>query len=172
MKPPKHRIAVERSSNNDKRKLHAPVPSTQDREALAARASYAGSGKHKLEPRAFHLKPAPPDADDSFCDGHAGFEPADMERVGDLLERGILAGLIGHRDVQGDPTILWSVDDNGWIYELRITVPTQAIYHGYPLLVGDAFAKKVISSYNRYVYAHPQLGLEPSLENARELYAS
>ncbi len=172
MKPPKRRIAVERSSNNDKRTLRTPAPSEHQREALADRASYAGSGKHKLEPRAFHLEPAPPDADDSFCDGHAGFAPEDMARVGDLLERGIRAGLIGHRDVQGDPTILWSVDDNGWIYEMRITVPTQAIYHGYPLLVGDAFAKKVISRYTQYVYAHPQLALGPSLENARELYAS
>ena len=169
MKPPKRRIADQRSSDNDKRKLRT-LPAAADVEALVARASYEGSGKHKINPRAFGLEPAAPAADDTFCDGHAGFAPKDMLRVDDLLERGIRAGLLGHRESKGDPTIIWTVDDSGWIYEGRITTPTQALYHGYPLLDGDAFARKVIARYANYVYDHPALGLEPSLENALDRY--
>lgn len=170
MKRPRRRIVDERSSDNEKRQLRTPVPGLSEREHLAQRVSFQGSGKHKLEPRAFKLEPVSPDADDCFCDGHAGFTPQDMDRIPELMIRGIRAGLIGHRDTKGDPTILWAVDDNGWIYEARITTATQAIYHGYPLLDGDAFARKVIARYAEYVYAHPHLRLERSLEDALERY--
>jgi hypothetical protein len=170
MKQPRRRILDERSSDNEKRQLRTPPPRPKELEDLAQRARFKGSGKHKLEPRAFKLEPASPDADDSFCDGHAGFTPTDMARIPGLMARGIRAGLIGHRDAKGDPTLLWTVDDNGWIYEARITTATQALYHGYPLLAGDAFARKVIARYSEYVYAHPQLQLERSLEDALERY--
>jgi hypothetical protein len=169
-KQPRRRPVEARSSDNDKRALR-PLPSGEALEALAARARYEGSGKHKEEPRAFRLEPAPRATDDTTCDGNAGFTPDDMARVPDLLDRGIRAGLLGHVDKQDDPSVLWTVDDNGWVYELRITTPTQALYHGYPLLEGDAFAKKVISRYTDYVYANPRLGLLSSLEQARERYA-
>jgi hypothetical protein len=170
MKQPKRRIAKERSSDNDKRQLRSPALTEGAREELAARARFEGSGKHKLEPRAFKLEPGRPDADDSFCDGHAGFSPDDMARIPNLVVRGIRAGLIGHRDSRGDPTVLWTVDDNGWVYEARLTTATKAVYHGYPLLEGDAFARKVISRYAEYVDAHPEVRLERSLENALDRY--
>jgi hypothetical protein len=169
MKPPKRRIAVERSSDNDKRQLRA-MPSLKERDELSLRATYGGSGKHKVNPRAFSLEPAAPAADDTFCDGHAGFAPEDMALTPGLLRRGILAGLFGHRDKGEDPTILWTVDDRGWVFEARITIPTQANYHGYPLLDGDAFARKVIARYSEYVYAHPELKLERSLQKALDRY--
>lgn len=170
MKQPSRRPIDERSSDNEKRQLRQPAPAGDELSELARRISFQGSGKHKLQPRAFNLEPASPAADDSFCDGHAGFSPDDMSRIPALLSRGIDAGLVGHRDIKGDPAVIWAVDDNGWIYEARITVPTQAIYHGYPLLEGDAFARKVISRYSTYVDAHPELQLERSLENALERY--
>jgi hypothetical protein len=169
MKPPKRRLAVERSSDNEKRKLRA-MPADLERRELSARATYAGSGKHKVNPRAFGLEPAAPAADDTFCDGHAGFTPEDMTLAPELLRRGVLAGLLGHNEKGGDPTLLWTVDDRGWVFEARITIPTQAVYHGYPLLDGDAFARKVIARYSEYVYAHPALELEPSLQKALDRY--
>jgi hypothetical protein len=93
-----------------------------------------------------------------------------MARVPALLRRGIAAGLVGQNDKQGDPTILWAVDDNGWIYEARITIPSQALYHGYPLLPSDAFARKIIARYEAYVYGPGNLQLIPSLEQALERY--
>lgn len=170
-KRPKRRLVTESSSDNDKRQLREPMPTTAGLCALAARASYAGSGKHKEQPRAFDLEPAASDADDTFCDGHAGFTPEDMARVPALVERGITAGLIGHNDKQGDPTIIWTVDDDGWIYEGRITTPTQAVYHGYPLLPSDAFAKKVIARYTEHVYTPGNTHLLSSLEQAMERYS-
>ena len=170
MKKPQRRAVHARSSDNQKRKLRTPAPTPDVLAALAQRARFEGSGKHKAAPRAFGLEPVKPDADDSLCDGHAEFMPADMARLPGLLERGILAGLVSERDAQGDPAILWTVDDNGWVYEARITTSTQALYHGYPLLPGDAFARKVISRYDEYARGHPDLGLEQGIENALGRY--
>lgn len=167
---PKRRLIVERSSNNDKRRLREPAPTTEAREALRARARFAGSGKHKLEPRAFGLSPAPADEDDTFCDGHAGFRPEDMARVGELLRRGLSAGLIGHNEKQGDPTLIWTVDNNGWIYEGRITTPSQALYHAYPLLPSDAFAKIVIARYTEWACAQSDTEPRTALQNVLERY--
>ena len=169
MKRPSRRTADARSSDNQKRKLRTS-PDQADLAALAARVRFEGSGKHKASPRAFGLEPVSPDADDTQCDGHADCMPADMPRLPALLERGVLAGLVSDRDNQGDPAILWTVDDDGWIYEARITTPTQAVYHGYPLLPGDAFARKVISRFDHYARAHPELPLAPCLENALDRY--
>ena len=58
-----------------------------------------------------------------------------------------MAALWSESASHGDPRILWTVDDNGWIYEMRITVPGRAQYHGYPILPNDAFARKIISRF-------------------------
>jgi hypothetical protein len=168
-KPPL-RLVVERSSNNEKRRLRDPLPRDGQLKTWAERARYGGSGKHKLKPRAFGLKPAPSGADDIYCDGHAGFLPADLVRAPELLRRGVLAGLVGRHDTRDDPTMLWTIDDNGWIYECRITVPTRALYHGYPLLPGDAFAKKVIERYASWITAQPSRNLRQTLEKALDRY--
>jgi hypothetical protein len=167
-KPPL-RIVTERHSDNDKRRLRE-APPLDYRRSLAGRARFKGSGKHKLQPRGFGLKPAPSGEDDTYCDGHAGFSPADMTRTPLLLQRGILAGLIGHNDKQGDPTLIWTVDDNGWIYEGRITIPGQALYHGYPILPSDAVGKIVIARYTQWVYNQDNNQLINALRNAMERY--
>jgi hypothetical protein len=168
---PKRRLVVERSSDNDKRKLREPAPKAEARETLARRARFEGSAKHKLEPRAFGLEPAPSDDDDTYCDGHAGFRPEDMARTGRLLRRGLLAGLIGQIDKQGDPTLIWTVDDNGWVYEGRITTPTRALYHAYPLLPSDAFAKIVIARYAEWAYGEADARVLFALQNALDRYS-
>lgn len=76
-----------------------------------------------------------------------------MARAPILLQRGILAGLIGAKVSQGDPTLLWTVDDSGWIYECRLTIPGAATYHGYPVLPNEAISRAVIVRYLSYVYA-------------------
>jgi hypothetical protein len=167
---PKKRLVVERSSDNDKRCLREPRPTAKTCVALAARVRFEGSGKHKLAPRAFGLDPAASDEDDTYCDGHAGFTPGDVTRVPVLLTRGILAGLVGHNDKQGDPTLIWTIDDNGWIYEGRITIPSQAIYHGYPLLPSDAFAKIVIARYAEWAYDQDDPQPVTAVQNAMGRY--
>lgn len=51
------------------------------------------------------------------------------------------------RIIRGDgdaPALLWTIDESGWIFELRITNAGQTQYHGYPVLQGDAFARHVL----------------------------
>lgn len=155
---PIRRLIVERSSDNAKRRLCEPALNEEARAALASRARFQGSAKHKLQPLAFGLRPAPRNEDTTYCDGHSDFQPSDMTRAEMLLQRGILAGLTGRVEKHGDPTLLWTVDDNGWIYECRITTPSRAIYHGYPLLLADAFAKMVIARFEKW--AHNQQNAE------------
>jgi hypothetical protein len=167
---PGRRILVERHSDNDKRRLREPSPDEDLRRSLATRVRFEGSGKHKLSPWAFGLQPAPSGEDDTYCDGHANFSPDDLGRIPLLLQRGIWAGLIGHNDNLGDPTLIWTVDDNGWIYEARITIPSQALYHGYPVLPSDAFGKIVIARFTKWVYGQGHLSLVNALQNALERY--
>ena len=150
---PDPRITLERSSDNDKRRLREPAPPDTWLRDFADRASFEPYSKHKLNPRAFGLAPFTGQrVDATYCDGHAGFAPADMHRIPELLHRGILAGLVGDNDQQDDPTLIWTVDDSGWIYEGRLTIPGRSVYHGYPVLRTEAIARIVIPRYIQWVY--------------------
>jgi hypothetical protein len=170
---PRKRLAAARSSDNDKRRLRDPVPPKAWLDTLAGRATFQGYSKHKLDPRAFGLVPFTGSREDAtYCDGHAQFTPRDVARVPSLLERGISAGLVGHNDdANGDPTILWTVDDNGWIYETRITIPGQAVYHGYPVLGTEAIARLVLARYVQHVYDTKNIALFPSVQQLQERYS-
>jgi hypothetical protein len=168
---PDRRLVVARSSNNDKRRLREPAPMDAWLRDLADRATFEGYSKHKLQPRAFGLELFSGDREDAtYCDGHARFAPADMARVPTLLRRGIFAGLVGHNFAQGDPTLVWTIDDNGWIYEARVTIPGRALYHGYPVLQSEAIARPVIARYIEYVYDRA-MALVPSAQRLQERYS-
>lgn len=97
---------------------------------------YTGYGKHKLNPHLYNLAPYHgTDSDRGMCDRDAAFGVRDMQRVPGLLDRSRNAALFG--------TLIWTVDDTGWIYELRVTNATQNEWHGYPMLPGDTFARQV-----------------------------
>ena len=143
---PTARVRPQRSRENVKREVSANQPLTADCAALFARASYGPYSKHKYHPHAYGLLPyTGGDAERTYCDEHAGFGLADRTRVPTLLERGIHLGLWSERIVDDVPALLWTIDDNGWIYELRITNSVQAEYHGYPVLPGDAFAQVILA---------------------------
>ncbi len=171
-KKPDRRLIQQRSSDNDKRRPQDPAPSEDFLAALAERASFEGYSKHKRNPRAFGLDPFNGDPGDStFCDSHASFLPADMSRVPELLRRGILAGLVGStQDNSGDPTMVWTVDDNGWIYEARITHPGRAVYHGYPVLPTEAIARLVIARFTEHAYRLNDPKLKSIVQNAQKRY--
>ena len=166
-KPP-DRIDLPRTSENEKRQISAVPPSAQERFDLARRAWYRGYGKHKRNPYIWGLDayhgPAP---DRTFCED-AGFELADEPRIEYLLPRGIEAGLLGDMLNKGDPTMLWTIDDNGWIYELRLTTPTQAEYHGFPMRPANAFSQKVIARFAEWCAALTprERSARPELERA------
>ena len=170
-KPPR-RLLGPRGSENVKRRLRVPTPATEWLRTLADRASFDAHPKHKMEPKAFGLQPFTGQRiDASYCDGHAQFAPSDVARVPSLLRRGILAGLVGANDAKGDPTLVWTVDDNGWIYEGRITIPGRAVYHGYPVLQDEVISRAVIGRYISFVLNQQEPMLDQSLQRLQERYA-
>lgn len=171
LREPPSRTTRIRTSGNDPRRLSEALPSPKARRTLAGRATFAPYSKHKKDPSAFGLRPYEGGHEDpSYCDAHAGFTPADVARAPGLLRRGLEAGLFGKVIKKGDPGLLWSVDDNGWIYEARVTNPGYAVYHAYPVLPNETIAGKVLMRYADYVIANPLLQLDASLEAARDRY--
>ncbi|HEX8240369.1 MAG TPA: hypothetical protein VF574_11585 [Allosphingosinicella sp.] len=169
-KPPSRTLRA-RTSQNDPRRLSEISPSQAERTALAGRATFDPYSKHKRHPHAFGLEPYNGEHEDpSYCDEHAGFTPADMSRAPALLKRGIDAGLFGKTRKKGDPGLLWSVDDNGWIYEAQITNPGFAVYHAYPVLPNEAIARKVLMRYTDFVMQQNIPILTASLAAARKRY--
>lgn len=172
-KPPP-RVLQPRLSENEKRDLSPTLPSMDDRADLRARATYAGYAKHKRDPYAWGLEPFHGRAPDrTFCED-SGFGIADQVRIPQLLRRGIDAGLFGDLIRQGDPTMLWTLDDDGWIYELRQTIPGRAVYHGYPLLPTNALGRKVIARFESWYLSRPRAQRQPvilaALRGAQERY--
>lgn len=169
-KPPSRRVMA-RSASNDARRLVEPAPPVGARNALMAKATLGPYSKHKKNPHAYGLKSyTGADEDPSYCDEHAGFGPEDMPRAKGLLDRGIDAGLFGGAPKKGDPGLLWSVDDNGWIYEAQVTNPGYSVYHAYPVLPGEAIARKVLLRYADYVRGG-HANLQNSLAQAQARYA-
>lgn len=102
------------------------------------RIRYGCSGKHKSNPYIYKVDPyRGSDSDRVLCDAHAGFTKEDMQqtRITALFSRAEAACLFGN--------LIWTVDDSGWIYELRPTNRDQNEWHGYPVLPSDAFAQQV-----------------------------
>ncbi len=62
--------------------------------------------------------------------------------------------------------MLWTLDDNGWIYELRQTVVGQAIYHGYPLVPSNALGRKVLARFEEWLLSLAPPARDPTLHNA------
>ena len=171
MKKPKARIPRPRSTSNEKRSLQFPPPDQAFLNNFAARVRYEGWSKHKFVPRTFGMEPyIGPSVDRTYCDAHANFRPADLVLIPGWIQRGIMAALIGANDAKGDPSIIWAVSDDGWIYEGRITVPTKALYHGYPVLPNEAIAKSVLERYEGWALGQTDPQVQRSLQACQERY--
>ena len=145
-----------RKSENRKRRLD-PEATPEQVHARFLNIRYGGSSKHKWHPHLFGLEPYRGERGDAtLCDAHARFQPEDMQRVPDLLVRARRAALIG--------TLIWTVDDNGWIYELECTNQVQNEHHGYPLRGGDATAEVVFHQFRQWANIH---GTAADMEAAR-----
>lgn len=142
---PAPRIVTQRSRNNANRRLVAALPSIAARKTLSALATYGPYSKHKFHPTAYKLAPyAGQDVERTYCDEHAGFGKDQFNRIAILMKRGIMLGLWSDQNDGSPPSLLWTIDESGWIFELRITNIGQLQYHGYPVLPGDAFARHVL----------------------------
>ncbi len=159
-KKPTPRIVMERSRNNPHRRLCLVLPDADQRDYLSERVTYGPYSKHKYNPISYGLAPyAGVDVERTYCDAHSGFGQNDFNRIPVLLSRGVMLGLWSDQVRGGVPNLLWTIDDTGWIYELRITNPVQSQYHGYPLLQGDAFARQVLLRAREVAFADGQFPL-------------
>lgn len=153
-KTPASRIVMQRSRNNANRRLIAIVPATASRLELSGRVTYGAYSKHKFNPTAYKLTPyAGQDIERTYCDEHADFGKDDSNRIPGLLMRGVMLGLWSDQNDGDAPSLLWTVDESGWIFELRITNAGQTQYHGYPVLPGDAFARHVLARAREVFFA-------------------
>ena len=136
---------TQRSRDNANRRLCATLPTAVSRAELSSRVTYGPYSKHKFNPTAYKLTPyGGSDVERTYCDAHANFGKGDCIRIPDLLKRGVMLGLWSEQNDGNAPSLLWTIDESGWIFELRITNSDQAQYHGYPVLPGDAFARHVL----------------------------
>lgn len=145
------------------------MPGLEAREDLIGRASYGAYSKHKFNPTAYKLTPyAGSDVERTYCDAHSHFGKDDMARIPALLARGVMLGLWSEQESDSTPDLLWTIDDTGWIFELRITNSGQSQYHGYPVLTGDAFARHVLNRAREVAFAPNQFPIkrDPNLKTA------
>ena len=159
-----------RRSDNEKRRLH-PSPDGAALARLAARASYHGISKHKAEPLKFGLSlPGGGRGDESLCDEHASFQPNDWNSIPGLLARGIMAGLVGKFEGDGVPRILWTVWDQGWIFEARVTNIALADYHGYPVRPSESIAELIYHRFRDWAYVQGSGVDRQAAANCHALY--
>lgn len=110
---------------------------------------YEGSSKHKRSPHLFGLEPFNGDRDDATLCDEADFQPDQMADIPALVQRGIRAGLIGHT-----ARLLWTVADDGWIFEARETNRETAQFHGYPILPEESIGRLVFNRFADWANAH------------------
>lgn len=160
-KKPVPRIVIQRSRNNANRRLIATMPTTASRAELSACVNYGAYSKHKYNPTAYKLRPyAGPDVERTYCDAHSNFGMGDFIRIPTLLNRGVMLGLWSDQSSGDVPSLLWTIDESGWIFELRITNSGQAQYHGYPILPGDAFARHVLVRAREVAFAEGEFPVD------------
>ena len=169
-KPPRRPTLPPRNTDNEKRRLH-PQPDKLLLAVYAHKATYHGSSKHKANPHLFDLEQYQGKrGDETLCDRDAHFTPAQMPSADALLHRGIWAGLISEAERQGLPSMLWTIADDGRIYEARITNAVQAEYHGYPVRQSEPIAASVYERFAAWAQAHGSTPEKTAAATCKTLY--
>lgn len=165
MKRPKPRPKLPtRRSNNDKRRL-LPDPTQYYLQTLRRAVRYVGSSKHKKHPHLYGLDPFRGiRGDATLCDRDAGFGVAAMPTVPAIIDRGLLAGLVGTSDM------IWGVADDGWIFEARVTLPGRSEYHGYPVRPSEAIAWPVYKRFLEWAENHGSQEDRQAAANCKQRY--
>ena len=115
-------------------------------EELCGRLRYVGSSYHKLHPADYGLVPPfNPRPTKSLCDERRAVLLDEAER---LFKTGIELGLVSSFDCVSSPKYVWSVDEEGEVYEAK-TKPPDGIYHGYRLGEEEAMRRYVLDEWKR-----------------------
>lgn len=133
--------------NNPKRRIAKHGFYTQvELEGLASAAVYAGSPHHKTHPADYDFQPpVAPRPAKSVCDG---LRSIGRDEAQDLLQAGILRGVVSPCRFGTWPKYVWAVDDAGDVYEAKLG-HDQRRYHGYRLAEDDAMHKWVVDEWSR-----------------------
>jgi len=124
-----------RSGKNPKRRIVASACLDADaREQLAARVQYVGSGHHKRNPADYDMDRTNPRPTKSLCDL---VKVVTIDEARRLLREGVRRAMISQPGNDGIPKYVWSVADDGEVYEAKTHPNTSGQYHGYPLVGED-----------------------------------
>ncbi len=121
-----------RQGNRPDRRIAEPdLVDAATKDALAGRLRYVGSANHKLHPGNYGFTPPQnPRPSKSPCDE---FRPILLGEAATLFRRGIELGMISPPTAGGAPKYVWSVGDNGEVFEAKSYGDGSAGYHGYRL---------------------------------------
>ena len=131
-----------RKSYNPKRALVAEKPGAAELAALAEKVRYTGNPEHKRNPGDFGLTPpSAPRADKTLCDKAGIRSKADALSA---LRRGVLEGLISSQRRGAFPQNIWTVADDGAVFEAQLDNQEAGTYHGYPMPEADPFREVIL----------------------------
>ena len=132
-----------RNANNPKRRI-APQGSF-DPDHLVRRPRYLGSPHHKKYPADYGFNPpTAPRPHKSLCDGKRIVTLGEAEV---LFRNGMKYGMVSRHEVNGFPKYVWTVDENGDVYEAKLGHDGRS-YHGYRLGADDrAMRRQVIKEW-------------------------
>lgn len=127
---------------------------------------YAPSAKHKRHPSLYGLPPfSGQRGDATLCDEHAGFGRNRVNDIQGLIERGIRAGLIGDTG-----RIIWTVADDGWIFEGRETNAATHEFRGYPVRQNEAIVMPVYHRFAHWAETLKSRAERAAAEQCRDRY--
>lgn len=120
-----------RISNNPKRRvIEADVLPKEALAELAVKVRYVGSGHHKRYPADYGFDRTNPVPTKSLCDLNA---PVMLTEAQNWLVSGVLQALISKPSDDGFPKFIWTVANDGRVFEAKTHPATPGQYHGYPL---------------------------------------
>lgn len=132
-----------RPGNTPKRRIAPPERlSGRGKEQLKLSVHYVGSGHHKRNPGDYRLSRTSPRPTKSLCDL---VRTIPLEEAKRLMASGIQCGLFSEPREDGFPKFIWSVSEQGEVFEAKTDANGTGEYHGYPLEDEDAMHNYVKS---------------------------
>lgn len=104
-----------------------------ERETLAARITYTGSAHHKRRPGDYGFQPpVNPRPNKDVCDAK-GKRQVLLTEAQSFFAAGLRKGMVSAPGTNGLPKYVWSVDENGDVFEAKARPERETEYHGYRL---------------------------------------
>lgn len=136
-----------RNGNNPGRRVVAATLVLQtDVERLEKNARYIGSGHHKRSPADYGFERTNPVPTKSLCDLNGVVTLGEAQA---LMLSGIKKKMISPILADGFPKYIWSLTDDGRVYESKTHPNTPGQYHGYPLEKDDDTREYILGEWKK-----------------------